>query len=149
MPNSRTPTPPAEARYFVWRAAPGELLGNLYHLVVTPQCVVKYHAGFTRPAFRSGRHHSDAISINDSLRVDSRESNYGWQEVTFEGFLMVMNAPTNQRGLPRGIRDHYIEGGSLIPEEYPDPVASRFDFPFVLPPPPTLHKVGVPKGKLP
>lgn len=148
MPNPRTPTPPADARYFIWRATLSEPPGNLYHLVVTPQCITKYHAGFTRPAFRSGRYRSDAISINDSLRGNDPPT-YGWQEVTFEGFVMVMNAPTNQRGLPRGIREHYIEGGSPIPEDYPDPVASRFDFPFVLPPPPTLYKVGVPKGKLP
>lgn len=148
MPNPRTPTPPAEARYFVWRATPRESLSNLYHLVATPQYVVKYHAGFTRPAFRSGRYHSDAISINDSLRGNN-PSDYRWQEVTFDGFVMVMNAPTNQRGLPRGIRDHYIAGGAPIPEEYQDPVANRFEFPFVLPPPPTLHKIGVPKGKLP
>ena len=121
-------------RYFLWRGPSQTAYGgaeSYYHAIVLPD-----HSEFQCQAgYPLQRHYStdDAHTWARNATVEYLDGD-DWVEATREGFVRFFNSDQTVAPLVFLSEEERIQNGE----------------PFPLPPPPKpIHKLGVPKGKLP
>lgn len=124
------PAPPfnPEDRFFIWATNSINSLNDLTHAVVTANSRRLFRANYEE------RTQSDNYYRRNILADQQAGARRNWQEITREGFDIVM----------RGNLGTYEENfGNLRPFLIGNHIGGPPPHPV------TLHKIGVPKGKLP